>query len=220
MAFGTQPYSISGLTAATAYDFWVADTCGITNDTSAYAGPFTFTTPNQPTPALVFTWNQVSTTATDADVDFDASGTTGGVTYYWDFGNGATDSSATPTATYTQNGVYSVILRSFNECGSSDTIFDVTVAGISLLEQDLGNSIELFPNPTAGEFRVIIESDRNRDFQFELLDLQGRVIEQSSVTDLRGRNEVGFDLTDFAQGVYVLRITSEGASTIRRVYRH
>ena len=39
----TMPYSVSGLTASTSYDFWVQADCG-SGDTSAWAGPFTFVT--------------------------------------------------------------------------------------------------------------------------------------------------------------------------------
>lgn len=219
MAFGTQPYSISGLMPNTSYDFWVADTCGATNDTSAYAGPFTFTTPNQPTPAIDVNWVQVATTATSADVEMDASGTTGGVSYSWDFGNGSTDTGAVVVATFSQNGPYFVTLTVENECGISDTIIEVNVTGISLLEQELGGSIQLFPNPTSGEFRVVIEDARSRDFQFELIDFQGRVIERRQEDDLRGRQEIRFDLSSYAEGLYMLRISSEGASMVKRIRR-
>jgi len=39
----TMPYSVSGLTAATSYDFWVQAACG-SGDTSNWAGPFSFAT--------------------------------------------------------------------------------------------------------------------------------------------------------------------------------
>ena len=39
----TNPYSLTGLLEGTSYDFWVQADCG--SDSSAYQGPFTFTTP-------------------------------------------------------------------------------------------------------------------------------------------------------------------------------
>ena len=39
----TNPYTVSGLSEGTAYDFWVQADCGA--DSSSYAGPFMFTTP-------------------------------------------------------------------------------------------------------------------------------------------------------------------------------
>ena len=38
----TNPYTLTGLTSATSYDYWVQAVCG--SDSSAYAGPFTFGT--------------------------------------------------------------------------------------------------------------------------------------------------------------------------------
>jgi len=42
VAVGTNPYTLTGLTSGTAYDFWVQADCGA--DSSAYAGPSSFTT--------------------------------------------------------------------------------------------------------------------------------------------------------------------------------
>ncbi|MDB2485216.1 fibronectin type III domain-containing protein, partial [bacterium] len=42
MNVSTNPYTLTGLNAATSYDYWVQAVCG--SDSSAYAGPFTFGT--------------------------------------------------------------------------------------------------------------------------------------------------------------------------------
>jgi len=41
----TNPYALTGLTAATCYDYYVQADCGVANGTSAWVGPFTFCTP-------------------------------------------------------------------------------------------------------------------------------------------------------------------------------
>ena len=43
VAAGTNPYTLTGLTSSTSYDFWIQADCGA--DSSAYAGPSSFTTP-------------------------------------------------------------------------------------------------------------------------------------------------------------------------------
>src|SRR5690606_18281052 len=40
----TNPHNLTGLTAQTTYEFYVRSICG-TNDTSAWSGPYVFTTP-------------------------------------------------------------------------------------------------------------------------------------------------------------------------------
>ena len=39
----SNPYTLTGLTAQTSYDYWVQADCG-SGTTSAYVGPYTFTT--------------------------------------------------------------------------------------------------------------------------------------------------------------------------------
>jgi len=43
VAAGTNPYTLTGLTSSTSYDFWIQADCGA--DSSTYAGPSSFTTP-------------------------------------------------------------------------------------------------------------------------------------------------------------------------------
>ncbi|MDR9442638.1 MAG: hypothetical protein RI842_07950, partial [Schleiferiaceae bacterium] len=86
----TSPHSITGLNPNTAYDVWVADTCG--GDTSMFTGPVSFTTANAPQPVASFTIDS----AVVGNIEFyylDASGSTNADSYQWSFGNGTTGSS-------------------------------------------------------------------------------------------------------------------------------
>jgi gliding motility-associated-like protein len=49
--------------------------------------------------------------------------TTGGVSWYWDFGNGDTSTDNSPNATYKPWGYYTVMLIAYNEIGCSDTAY-------------------------------------------------------------------------------------------------
>ncbi|MDB4089463.1 PKD domain-containing protein [Flavobacteriales bacterium] len=53
-----------------------------------------------------------------------STGTVGGVKYYWDFGDGGTDSSLNPIHSYGGGGTYSVVLTVLNSdsCFSTDTL--------------------------------------------------------------------------------------------------
>jgi putative CocE/NonD family hydrolase len=56
-------------------------------------------------------------------VRFDATGTTGGVAYHWDFGDGAQATGPTPEHTYTRAGVFTVVLTAFDAAGKSSSLF-------------------------------------------------------------------------------------------------
>jgi hypothetical protein len=64
VAVGTNPYTLTGLTSNTAYDFWIQADCGA--DSSAYAGPSSFTTP-----FVCPAGAQCATLGTEISTDFD-----------------------------------------------------------------------------------------------------------------------------------------------------
>ncbi len=64
VAVGTNPYTLTGLTSNTSYDFWIQADCGA--DSSAYAGPSSFTTP-----FVCPAGAQCATLGTEISTDFD-----------------------------------------------------------------------------------------------------------------------------------------------------
>jgi PKD repeat protein len=217
---GTSPFTITGLTAGQSYDFWVADVCTNPNDTSGYAGPETFTTPTAPLPTIVLATPVItSVTATSATVDFDASGSLNASDFVWDFGNATGAFTPAPTATYAQNGQYFITLTVSNGCGSVDTVFPVTISGISLGEVALGDALSIFPNPTASDVNVVLDNQDPADYQIELMDAVGRVIEVRELTDRSGRIEERFELGTLPKGMYLIRVSSQGVSVTERVTR-
>jgi len=215
------PYLLTGLSAGTSYDFWVADICSATGDTSFYTGPVTFTTATAPLPVLnSISWTQTATSATTGEVTFVTNASPAGVGYLWDFGNGTSSNSANPIATYTQNGSYSVTLQLSNACGTFDTTVTVNVTGISLAEAALGAGVSVFPNPTADRFSVSIEQGDAGAFRFTLTNALGQVIEQRDMNHRGGTSELEFDLSGKAKGIYLLRIDNGQASVTRRIHKN
>jgi len=216
----TSPYTLSGLTPGSNYDVYVADICA-NGDTSAYTNAMMVTAASGPLPGLSFTWIQSSTTAIDGIVDFDASATTNATTITWDFANGATGTGAIASATYTQNGQFFVTVTATNSCGSVDSTFSITVAGISIYEQTLlGASVNVYPNPTKSIVNVELSGDVNKDFSIELLNLLGQPIERKSVRSELGNANASFDLSGLPKGVYMIRIQSGNAFVTKRIQRN
>ncbi|OJX49515.1 MAG: hypothetical protein BGO88_14840 [Flavobacterium sp. 38-13] len=84
---------------------------------------------------------------------------------------------------------------------------------LSVGEKDLDQTIKIYPNPVnkmlnikaAGMIRTVY-----------LYDAQGRIL----MTQLLGKNEVSFDLSNYAAGVYFVKIiTDEGAKTEKIINR-
>lgn len=57
----------------------------------------------------------------------------GATDYYWDLGNGQTSTSVTPSASYTQSGVYNVMLVTHNNNGTTCNLTDTVIKQIVVL---------------------------------------------------------------------------------------
>ena len=80
--------------------------------------------------------------------------------------------------------------------------------------QDAGlqNSVSVYPNPSNGGFTVSVPASRT--YTLEVTDLTGRVVKKEVI---RNSNTAKLDLKGQAQGVYMLKITSEGAAAVQKL---
>lgn len=205
--------SISGLMAGTAYDFYVSGLC--VADTSAWAGPYNFTTPStNPNPVLGAA-NIVNVTLTDALVDFDATSTIAD-SVAWDFDDGsAIQTGFNVQHLYQQNGTYEVVLSAFTDCGLDTAVINLSISTISNEEWDAAQ-FEVYPNPTNGVITVLFENSNSADAEIELLSLAGQVIETLTVDHTSG-NRVQMDLSDLPSGVYMVRFTQNNSTSVKRI---
>ena len=202
----TSPAGLTGLMPGTTYDVWVADSCSLGTAATMY----TFTTAIAPLPTIAVTHNQVTTTATSATVEFDASGTIDGDTYTWDFGGGNMATGDSAVFFYASNGSFPVTLTVTNGCGSVDTTFNVIVQGISVEESALGRSLQVFPNPNDGNFNVSFVLDANEKVELRVLNAAGQIVLKESLGSV-DRYDASIDLSAKAKGMYILQIeTSQG----------
>ncbi|MGJ8660732.1 MAG: PKD domain-containing protein, partial [Bacteroidota bacterium] len=82
--------------------------------------------------------------------------TTGGGNpiYTWDFGDGSTSSDTDPIYTYNSVGTFYVTLTVTNDCGTSTFGDSITVSTLGLEEVSSDFNVNLFPNPSNGEFTI------------------------------------------------------------------
>lgn len=103
------------------------------------------------------------------------------------------------------NGVFSLLIR-VNASGCP-----IILSTESLVSE---NSFSVFPNPNEGRFNLLIEDDIE-DLSTVVLDLQGRIIYQSSDKHVQaGIKELNLDCE---AGVYLLRISADGNEFTQQV---
>lgn len=216
VANATSPQSVSSLLSGTNYEFYVVDFCS--TDTSNVVGPFAFKTASGPLSAA-YTYTIGIATSANRPVDFDASTSVGANTYAWDFGDGNAGTGATPTNIYTTNGTYSVQLIISGDCGIDSITQQVVVTGISLTENRLGRSLQVYPNPSVGQVNVIFNAESSNDATIGLLDLSGKVIMSTSSTHLNGKYEGKIDISELSKGTYLMKVESGDLTTQRRIIK-
>ncbi len=207
------PYTVTGLSPVTTYDFRVADLCGA--DTSAFR-TVNAVTASGPLPTASFTYN-ITSSGNQTQVVFDASSSSNGSSFTWDFGNGVTGSGERDTVVYLgTGGTYTVVLTVSNNCGTS-TDTAVVQFFSSLEESLLSRSINAYPNPTSEFLWIEAELEGSKDAEINILDVQGRKVIHRLVDGHNGHLHEELDVSELASGFYLLEIRQGTAKAGRRI---
>jgi hypothetical protein len=148
--------------------------------------------------------NTVNAAATQNNAVLTATAT--GATYQWvncpsmSPISGATSQSYTATA----NGNYAVIV-SENNCTDTSVCFGVT--GIGIVENGFGGMLNVYPNPSEGEFFIDLGTVYN-DVTIVVTDIAGRVVYSQLVNSA---NIIPVTINE-AAGIYVISVTSGNES--------
>lgn len=128
--------------------------------------------------------------------------------YLWDFGDGQSSTDFEPTHLYVQPGNYTVRLTAFNLCGqrSTNEIIGVDPVGVGNIENLYG--LNLYPNPSSGQFNVDFKTDHLNDVQLQIMDMQGRLIQTEQLGDVSGNFSHQVHLNNVASGIYLVKITT------------
>ncbi|NQY09772.1 MAG: T9SS type A sorting domain-containing protein [Flavobacteriales bacterium] len=162
---------------------------------------------------LDLTINSVSDLSTSVSgVTISANNT--GASYQWlDCDNNNTEIAGETGQLFTasQNGNYAVELT---ENGCVDTTACTVINTVGILENNFGNEIEIYPNPTDGNFSI----DLGNNYQTTVItitDLSGRTIQTKRYNDSQLLNLKIKEPT----GVYLLIIESENKKAVIRLIK-
>ena len=103
--------------------------------------------------------------------------------------------------------------RSVNSIAEATTIY-TPVTSISEAEFEQLN-ITVFPNPASDLIAVQFDGLVKNDFVIELLDTSGKVVKASKI--IKGRTISYFDVQTLYAGTYLVKVSGDGYSAIRKV---
>jgi hypothetical protein len=127
----------------------------------------------------------------------------------WDFGDGTVSTLNNPIHSYPTKNVYHGKLYAFSEVGSDTAFFTINLTGIGQIAIP---RFTVWPNP-ASNFLVIEPDTRVQDYSVFITDLYGRII--LNFTGIRNRNQI--DISSLSPGIYLIRIQTDGISSIQKI---
>ncbi|MCH8554159.1 MAG: PKD domain-containing protein [Schleiferiaceae bacterium] len=150
------------------------------------------------------------------EVNFDAAGSVG-TNFTWDFGDGNTGTGLTASNTYLTNGTYTVTFVAEGACGNDTVVRNLTIAGISTENFAMEASLNVFPNPSTGQFHVEFEMEGVQEMYLRVLSPTGQVIVEEATERASALYRKTLDLGAYAKGVYILQIQTENGIVSRRL---
>ncbi len=74
-------------------------------------------------------------------------------------------------------------------------------------EEFNANNINIYPNPNNGKLHINIEGDKNEEVIVRIMDMLGQVHIEENVMFGQGNSNKTFDLSSFANGLYIVKLT-------------
>lgn len=138
----------------------------------------------------------------------------------WDFGDGSTAVSVDPYHHWSTPGTYDVNLK-ISKCGCADTATMSITVDTLVTRHDpiMYPKVDLFPNPTEGRFKLVIEYPGETNIQLQISDLAGKVWMEESLGAISSNKTIyDGDISGPSKGLYLVTINgSSFTKTIRLI---
>ncbi len=141
--------------------------------------------------------------------------TDGATLWFWDFGDGQTDSVQSPVHVYGDTGTFIVTLRSITEncTGSIDLPVVISETGkptgiISNLPKKMESLIEIAPNPASNYTVLEFRNPLSHQSLLYITDIHGRKLHESHL-EANKQNRSQIDLSKYPSGTYIVHVKTE-----------
>ncbi|MDZ4756635.1 MAG: T9SS type A sorting domain-containing protein [Bacteroidota bacterium] len=182
------------------YSCFVVNTLGC----SGASSDTTVTVNPKPVPTITRAGNILSST------------TATGWSYQWYLGttaiSGATSKDYSPPST----GVYMVTVTDANGCVGSSSAFSY----IGIAFPAMMGSANIWPNPSTGEFNLVLNLNNNQRVSLKVVDMLGKTVLDMGVNNLqKGINNININLNEAPKGVYFLQFNTNDNKTIFKLIK-
>ena len=132
----------------------------------------------------------------------------GGSTYTWSPGATLSCTSCpNPVASPSQTITYTVVaMDSTGSCAVTETV-EVVVNNVNIEDGLFGGKATAYPNPSTGQFVLKFDQTSIADLDILVTNQLGQVVYAEALKNFSGNYAKAMDLSDFANGMYTLRVT-------------
>ncbi|HEU4718694.1 MAG TPA: T9SS type A sorting domain-containing protein [Bacteroidia bacterium] len=88
---------------------------------------------------------------------------------------------------------------------------------LGIYSQSEQDGLDVYPNPANGTMNVVISAAQEGSTAISIYDLTGNAVYVSSQRTASGENTIPVDVSGLAQGVYLLRVETDGKTTSRLI---
>jgi hypothetical protein len=165
---------------------------------------------------------------------YNTSNGNGGLSYFWDFGDGSTSTQQYPSHQYATPGQYIICITVTNtvgalscsdvHCDSSSvqrmasgflmshlTVIPNSVTGIK--QTEMVKAFKAFPNPIADELTIEVSATDNSKLSYILIDAIGRTVATGELNNAKATVRTA----DLAKGFYSLSVTNEKGNALKTI---
>ena len=105
-----------------------------------------------------------------------------------------------------------------NDCGMGDysEAFEVMVYDYTGIDEVNGNNIEVYPNPSNGQFNITLSTAQETSYELTLVNALGVMVLNKSI-EVNGMHSESMDVSNLSEGVYYLYMRNNENSIIRKV---
>lgn len=80
----------------------------------------------------------------------------------------------------------------------------------NIIENNTNNSIDIFPNPSNGNFTMLISAEKHESTLIEIFDMSGRIIHKQSAIIQEGINAIDLSASHLSDGIYFVSARING----------
>ena len=144
----------------------------------------------------------------------------GATSYQWldcDNGNSPIAGATGQSYVATTSGNYAVVIAD-NNCRDTSDCINVMTTSISN-DPTLRQNIEIFPNPSNGNFTVTLNGATSTELSLKVVDVTGKLIIERVVTNVTNGLKVPVEL-DLEAGTYFIKVTSDKSIHTKQLLIH